>query len=76
MSAASIAGGYDFSIVARRWLGAWVDFIVLLSFLVIPDYVLGNETYQATLYVWLGLLLAYFPVMETVFGRSVGRATR
>jgi uncharacterized RDD family membrane protein YckC len=72
-SVASIAGGYDFSIVARRWLGAWVDFIVLFSFLLIPDYVLGNETYRATLYVWVGLLLAYFPVMEAVFGRTVGK---
>jgi uncharacterized RDD family membrane protein YckC len=71
--AALIAGGYDFSIVARRWLGAWIDFIVLLSFLVVPDYVLGNETYRATLYVWIGLLLTYFPVMEAVFGKSVGK---
>jgi uncharacterized RDD family membrane protein YckC len=73
VSAASIAGGYDFSIVVRRWLGAWIDFIVLLSFLVVPDYVLGNETYRATLFVWVGLLLAYFPLMEAVFGKTVGK---
>jgi uncharacterized RDD family membrane protein YckC len=73
VSAASIAGGYDFSIVVRRWLGAWVDFLVLLSFLVVPDYVLGNETYRATLFVWVGLVLAYFPVMEAAFGKSIGK---
>lgn len=70
---ASIAAGYDAAIVVRRWLGAWIDFIVLLSFLVVPDYVLGNARYQATLAVWLGLLVAYFPVMEFAFGRSAGK---
>ena len=72
-SAASIAAGYDFSIVVRRWLGAWIDFIVLLSFLIVPDYVLGNATYQATLAIWLSLLAAYFPVTEMVFGKSLGK---
>ena len=72
-SAASIAAGYGFSIVVRRWLGAWIDFIVLLSFLLVPDYVLGNETYQATLGIWLSLLAAYFPVTEMLFGKSVGK---
>jgi uncharacterized RDD family membrane protein YckC len=72
-SAASIAAGYDFSIVVRRWLGAWIDFIVLLSFLLVPDYVLGNETYRATLAIWLSLLAAYFPVTEMLFGKTVGK---
>lgn len=72
-TAASVAEGYDFSMVARRWLGAWIDFIVLLSFLLVPDYVLGNEAYRATLAIWLSLLVAYFPVTEMVFGRSVGK---
>ena len=73
ISAANIAAGYGFSIVLRRWLSAWIDFIVLLSFLLIPDYVLGNETYRATLAIWLGLLAAYFPVTETVFGKTLGK---
>jgi uncharacterized RDD family membrane protein YckC len=72
-SSASIAAGYDFSIVVRRWLGAWIDFVVLLSFLVVPDYVLGNETYRATLAIWLTLLAAYFPVAEMLFGKTVGK---
>lgn len=70
---ADIAAGYDFSIVVRRWFGAWIDFIVLLSFLLLPDYFLGNETYRATLAIWLGLVVAYFPVTEAVFGKSVGK---
>jgi uncharacterized RDD family membrane protein YckC len=73
LSAASVAAGYDFSIVVRRWLGAWIDFLVLLSFLLVPDYVLGNETYRATLAIWLSLLAAYFPVTEMLFGKTVGK---
>ena len=57
----------------RRWLGAWIDFIVLLSFLLVPDYVLGNETYRATLVIWLSLLAAYFPVTEMLFGKTLGK---
>jgi uncharacterized RDD family membrane protein YckC len=72
-SATSVAETYDGSIVVRRWLGAWVDFVVLLSLLVVPDYLLGNETYRATLLVWVGLLVAYFPLMESLLGRSVGK---
>lgn len=71
--AAAIAAGYDVSILVRRWLGAWIDFIVLLSFLFVPDYVLGNGTYRATLAIWLGLLAAYFPVTEMLFGKTVGK---
>lgn len=73
LPAASIASGYDASIVVRRWLGAWIDFIVLLSFLIVPDYVLGNATYQSTLAVWIGLLAAYFPASEALFGRTLGK---
>lgn len=72
-SVTSIAQNYDGSIVFRRWLGAWIDFVILLSFLLVPDYVLGNETYRATLAVWVGLLLAYFPVTEVLLGRTVGK---
>ena len=72
-SVASIAEAYDASIIVRRWLGAWIDFLILGSFLVAPDYLLGNEAYQATLAVWLGLVAAYFPVMESLLGGTVGK---
>lgn len=72
-AAARIAATYDVAIVARRWLGAWIDFVVLLGTLLVPDYVLGNETYRATLAVWVVLLVAYLPVTEALFGRSLGK---
>lgn len=61
------------SVLVNRWLGAWIDFAVLASFLLVPDYLLGNELYKKTMLVWLGLIVAYFPVMESLFGKTVGK---
>lgn len=71
--AAAIAARYDGTILLRRWLGAWIDFVALLACLIVPDYVLGNETYRATLAIWVGLLIAYFPATEALFGRTLGK---
>jgi uncharacterized RDD family membrane protein YckC len=68
-----IASGYNSSIIVRRWLGAWVDFLVLFSFLVVPGYLLGNELYQKTIAIWLFLLVAYFPLSEGLTGYSLGK---
>ena len=48
-------------------------YAVCISILVIPDTVLGNARYRETLWVWLVLLAAYFPVMEGLTGYSVGK---
>lgn len=72
-SAESVAGGYESSIVIYRWLGTCIDLVVLVCFLLLPDYLLGNALYNQTLFVWLGLIVLYFPVMETMFGRTVGK---
>ena len=73
LAAMDVASTYDAAVVVRRWLGAWIDFAVLLAFLAVPDYVLGNATYRATLALWIGLMLAYFPLMEALLGRTVGK---
>jgi uncharacterized RDD family membrane protein YckC len=72
-SVAEVAGNYDSGIVVLRWLGTWIDFIVLASFLLIPDYVLGNEIYRKTDFIWLGLVVAYFPVTESLWGKTLGK---
>ena len=68
-----IARGYDSSIVVRRWGGAWIDFLVLASFLIVPDGLLGNELYNRTLLLWLGLVVLYFPLTEGLTGYSLGK---
>jgi uncharacterized RDD family membrane protein YckC len=65
----SSMGSYLF----RRWLGAWIDFILLALCLLIPDYLLGNQLYQQTLLIWLAVPILYFPVLEGIWGRSIGK---
>lgn len=69
----NIVRTYGFSIVARRWLAAWVDIAVLPLFFVVPALVLGDTLYQSVLPLWLFLAVAYFPVSEGIFGRSLGK---
>ena len=59
--------------VLLRWVGAWIDLIVLALFLLVPDYVLGNARYQETIFVWLGAIILYFPVLEALWGRTLGK---
>ena len=56
-----------------RWAGAVIDLIVLILFVVVPDYLLGNETYRATIAIWLAAITLYFPVGEAFWGRTVGK---
>ncbi len=73
LTAEAISSGYDSSIVVRRWLGAWVDLVVLLLFFILPDGILGNALYQRTLPFWILLALAYFPLTEGLKGWSLGK---
>lgn len=73
MSPAEISSSYDSSIVVRRWLATWIDFLLLASFLFVPDAVLGNQLYQKTLFVWLALIAAYYPVLEGFTGTTLGK---
>jgi uncharacterized RDD family membrane protein YckC len=60
-------------LIVLRWLGAWIDFGILVLFLVVPDWLLGNQLYQQTSCIWLTALGLYFPVTEGIWGRSLGK---
>jgi uncharacterized RDD family membrane protein YckC len=72
MTAEQVARTYDTSIVVRRWLGAYVDLFVVLAIFLIPDLI-SNDFYRKGLPVWFALAIAYFPVMETLTGRTLGK---
>lgn len=77
MTPDAIARSYDTSIIVRRWLGCWVDFVALVAIFMLPDALLGNEMYQRLLPLWIALAVAYFPLTEGLTGRSLGKlATR
>jgi len=60
-------------LLARRSFGACIDFVVLFLILLVPDSVLGNDRYRATLWVWIGAQALYFLLTERVWGRSLGK---
>ncbi len=56
-----------------RWAGTWIDFLILFSFLAVPEWALGNARYQDTLWIWLIAPIVYFPVLEGIWGRTIGK---
>jgi len=61
------------ALLALRLLGTWIDWLILCSFLIVPDWLLGNERYQQTIWIWLGLIVLYYPVLEGIWGRTPGK---
>ncbi len=72
-SAATIAAGYTSSIIAARWLATIIDSVLLLAVLFIPAVALDKSVGEIVIWVSLALIAAYFPVMETRFGGSLGK---
>ena len=72
-----LAQRHDGWIVAHRWVATIVDEIVLfvgmLLLLVGAEALLGNALYQKTLIIWLLPLLAYYPVLEGLYGATPGK---
>ena len=56
-----------------RWAGAWIDLLILFFFLAVPDWTLGNARYQETFWIWLIAPILYFPVLEGIWGRTIGK---
>jgi uncharacterized RDD family membrane protein YckC len=73
MTPEEISRSYSNSIIVRRWLGAWVDFLALAGILFAADGLLGNDLYRKTVFIWLGLIVAYFPLTEGLTGRTLGK---
>jgi len=59
--------------LVRRSFGACIDFVVLFVILLVPDSILGNDRYRATLWVWIGAQALYFLLTERVWGRTLGK---
>jgi uncharacterized RDD family membrane protein YckC len=73
MTPRDISSGYSSEIIVRRWIGCWIDFVVIVGVLLAADGILGNELYRKTLILWLGIVLLYFPVLEATTGRTLGK---
>lgn len=68
-----VARRYDSSIVVRRWAATLVDYLLLLLGALAFTAPLP-ERFQSPALALLGLVaLAYFPVLEHLFGRTLGK---
>jgi uncharacterized RDD family membrane protein YckC len=72
-AAGEISKSYGFSIVVRRWGGAWIDLIVLGCLPFILSSVLGNLLHELAIALWLLLTILYFPLFEGLTGYSLGK---
>lgn len=72
-SAATIAAGYTASIIASRWLATILDILALAVMVVVPMIALDGAFARVALWPCLALLVAYFPVMESCFGGTLGK---
>lgn len=69
------------SLLVRRWFGAWLDILALVVLVFVPGIALlvlrrGEpmpEMSAPLVLAGVGLALLYFPVLEGVWGRSLGK---
>jgi len=64
-----------------RWFGWWIDMVVVLLLVlawpilrdVVPNHILDNRAYQATILIWFAAAILYLPVCEAFWGRTLGK---
>lgn len=57
----------------KRWLATWFDYVILALFLIIPYCLLGHDLYKETIFIWLAVIVLYFPLAEGFTGFTVGK---
>jgi uncharacterized RDD family membrane protein YckC len=66
------------AMIGWRWLGCWIDLIVLAlmlfaAFAVVPRPLAGESASTAALWLVLAPMILYFPLCEGIWGRTVGK---
>lgn len=60
-------------IFGRRMSAMMIDYVLVVGILIAADGVLGNATYQKTIWLWLSICILYYPVLEGRFGATLGK---
>jgi uncharacterized RDD family membrane protein YckC len=67
-----VARRYDSSIVVRRWGATLIDYVVLGGFIALA-FLLPERLQSIAILVLILPAIAYFPVLEHLFGRTLGK---
>jgi uncharacterized RDD family membrane protein YckC len=75
---AEAANANNVSMLGWRWLGCWIDLIVLglmlvAAIAVTPRSVVGEMPLATTMWIALVPMILYFPICEGIWGRTVGK---
>lgn len=73
MTPEQICRSYDSSIIVRRWAATWLDFIVIGVVLFLLLGVAGENGAGVAVGVWFLLLVGYYPLLEGLTGRTLGK---
>jgi len=60
-------------ILLRRWAGCWIDLIVLAALVLAPGFAVARSPRVPWTWVFMIPVLLYFPVTESLWGRSLGK---
>ncbi|NBB15778.1 hypothetical protein GVN21_10470 [Caulobacter sp. SLTY] len=70
----SVAGSLSAGeMLLRRWAGCWIDLLLLGGIIVLPILFFGEATPEPVFWVAGLIILAYFPITEGLWGRSLGK---
>ncbi len=73
MTPEDISALYGNWIIVRRWAATWLDFLLFGGLLWALLASLGEGRLGLCLAVWLAVLAAYYPVLEGLTGRTLGK---
>ncbi|TPW22683.1 hypothetical protein FH712_15045 [Marinobacter nauticus] len=68
-----LASKPETSCIARRWAAAWLDFVLLFILLLCLDSIDSIQVDNLDVYVWLAIVILYFPVFERLIGATIGK---
>lgn len=57
----------------RRMGAMMIDYVLVVGVLLAADGILGNAMYQKTIWLWLGICVLYYPVLEGRFATTLGK---
>ncbi len=72
MTAQQISSSYDFSIVVQRWAATWLDYLFFGGSLAVL-FGLTGSSFPAAFGIWLLLFLLYYPILEGLWGFTIGK---